>query len=133
MAIEPPVVLFDGRCGLCDFWVNFLMARDHRARFRFATLQGSTADALLPGGAQEQPDSVMLWDGTSFYDRSDAIWRMLVELPGIWKVAGYCLRVIPRFIRNPGYKFIARHRYRIFGKKETCRIPTLAERARFLS
>jgi len=129
---DRPIVFFDGVCGLCNTWIDFVVRRDPTGQIRFAPLQGESAASLLPGGSEQNPETVLLWDGTTLFDRSDAIWRTLSRLPGIWRIAGRLLRLVPRPLRDWGYRLIARNRYRLFGKKETCRMPTPEERGRFL-
>jgi predicted DCC family thiol-disulfide oxidoreductase YuxK len=131
-AAPPPVIFFDGECGLCNRWVDFVLARDHRHEFRFATLQGETAQRALPSADGKLLNSVVLLDDLGEHRRSDAVARMLIRIGGFWFVAGWLLRMIPRPIRNRGYDFVARHRYQWFGHKQTCRMPTPDERARFL-
>ncbi|HBH52388.1 MAG TPA: thiol-disulfide oxidoreductase [Planctomycetaceae bacterium] len=129
---RPPIVFYDGVCGLCNHWIDFLLRQDRDQRLQYAPLQGTTAAQTLPGGAQQQPESVILWDGHTLHERSDAVWRMLCLLPFPWPCCGWALRMVPGFLRNLGYKLVARNRYRWFGRKETCRMPTPAERALFL-
>lgn len=127
-----PVIFFDGVCGLCNRWVDFVLAHDRRRRFRFATLQGETARTWLRAAEGEPLNSVVLVDAEGEHRRSDAVARMLVGLGGCWWIAGVALRTVPRPLRNWGYNLVARHRYRWFGRKETCRLPTADERSRFL-
>lgn len=127
-----PLIFFDGVCGLCERSVGFVRSHDRALRFHFAPLQGETARAFLPAAAHQSLSSMVLVDNTGTYRRSDAIWRILVQLGGIWRLLGYGMAIIPRPLRNWGYEFVARHRYRVFGKKEACRIPTLEERKLFL-
>lgn len=127
-----PLIFFDGVCGLCSHWVDFVMARDRRQVFRFAPLQGPTATERLHIAPDQPFNSVVLVDEAGEHRKSDAIWRMLIRLGGVWSVAGTVLRLTPRPIRNWGYDFVAAHRYQWFGKKETCRLPTPEERTRFL-
>jgi predicted DCC family thiol-disulfide oxidoreductase YuxK len=129
---DHPIIFFDGVCGLCNHWIDFLLARDRTQQFRFAPLQGETARDSLGQTASESLSSVVLLDGTGTYRKSDAVWRMLIRLGGMWALAGWLLRLVPRPIRNWGYDFVAKRRYRWFGEKATCRLPTPAERARFL-
>jgi len=128
-----PVIFFDGVCGLCNAWIDFVIARDRQGRFRFSPLQGETARDWLQMTPDSPLDSVTLADATGIHRKSDAVWRILVLLGGVWRPAGWLLRLIPRPLRDWGYDFVARHRYRWFGKKESCRLPTPAERERFLS
>lgn len=127
-----PVIFFDGVCGLCNRWVDFVLAHDRRRVFRFAALQGETARDWLQIAPDQPLNSVVLCDGNGIHRKSDAIWRMLLALGGFWNVPGWLLRLTPRPIRNWGYDLVACNRYRWFGKKETCRLPTPDERSRFL-
>lgn len=129
---EVPVIFFDGVCGLCNHWIDFVIARDRRRQFRFAPLQGETARDWLQLAPNESLNSVILCDGTGIHRKSDAVWRILTRLGGTWRIAGSLLRIIPRPLRTWGYDLVARHRYRWFGQKETCRLPTADERERFL-
>ena len=125
-----PVILFDGVCNLCNGFVQFVIARDPGARFRFAALQSDSARRLLDGlGAV--PDSVVLVDGGRVYTRSAAALRIARRLPFPWSLA-QALIVVPRPLRDWVYDRIARHRYRWFGRKDVCMIPTPDLRARFL-
>jgi predicted DCC family thiol-disulfide oxidoreductase YuxK len=132
MAADGPVIFFDGVCGLCNRWVDFVLARDRQGVFRFAPLQGETARDWLRIEPGQPLNSVVLVDHHGVYRKSDAIWRMLIRLGGIWIVPGWLLRLTPRPLRQWGYDLVARRRYRWFGKKEACRLPRPQERARFL-
>ena len=126
------VVLFDGVCGLCDATVTTIMAADRHARLRFATLQGQAADRLLGSQAiRTVPDSIIVVQRGTISNRSTAILAICAELGGIWRLAGL-LRIVPRPLRDLVYDFIARWRMALFGRRETCRMPSLAERARFI-
>lgn len=134
--MEHPIVLFDGVCNLCNGTVQFIIDRDPKALFRFAALQSDAANAALaargrtvPGG---EPESVLLLDGDRVYERSDAALRIARRLSGAWRLF-FVFIVVPRFLRDLVYRFIAKHRYRWFGKTEECRVPTPELRARFLS
>jgi predicted DCC family thiol-disulfide oxidoreductase YuxK len=127
-----PVVFFDGVCGLCNAWVDFVIARDWQGRFRFSPLQGATARDWLQMTPETSLDSVALVDAAGVHRKSDAVGRILVQLGGVWRPMGWLLHLIPRPVRNWGYDVVARRRYRWFGRKEACRLPTPAERARFL-
>jgi predicted DCC family thiol-disulfide oxidoreductase YuxK len=135
------LVLFDGHCGLCNGSVRWLLRRDRGDRLRFVELDstkvaglparhslgglGSATGTLLvvrdAGGAAER---VLL--------RSDAVAALLRELPRPWPWVGLALKWIPRPLRDLGYRLIARRRYRIWGRLESCPLPTADERARFL-
>jgi predicted DCC family thiol-disulfide oxidoreductase YuxK len=134
---EPSIVLFDGVCNLCDAAVQFVLDRDARGRFVFAALQSDEGRRLLakvgaaPSVAEGDPDSIVLVEGGRAYERSDAILRIARGLGAPWSLAVVFLAV-PRFVRDALYRFIARRRYRWFGKKASCRVPTPALRERFL-
>ncbi len=125
-------VFFDGVCGFCNVWVDFLMRRDPSSRLRFAPLQGETARTRLNPADVENLHSLVFWTSRGCYRKTSAVVRIGWTLGGVWSVLATLLWLIPRPLRDLGYALIARNRYRIFGKKETCRLPTPAERARFL-
>ena len=118
-----PVILFDGECGLCDRWVSFVLAVDRRERFKFAALRPEELAAA---------NSVMLRLNGQVYLRSEAVLRTLGLLGFPYWLAG-ALRVVPIAWRDGVYDWVARNRYKVFGRRETCRIPTPRERARFVS
>lgn len=127
-----PIVFFDGVCGLCNRSIDFVLRHDHAGRFRVAPLQGETAAATLSSDDTENLNSIVLWDNGMTYRRSSAIARILRQLGGVWTVFGGLLWIIPRPLRDLGYELVARNRYRVFGKKETCRLPTPDEIGRLL-
>jgi predicted DCC family thiol-disulfide oxidoreductase YuxK len=131
-ASAPPIVFFDGVCGLCNRFVNFLIARDRDAVFRFAPLQGETAAARLASADVCQLNTIVLLDDGGTYRKSDAVVRILRRLGAGWPIVGRALAVLPRPLRDLGYSLVARYRYTVFGKKESCRMPTATERSRFL-
>ncbi len=128
-----PVILFDGVCNLCNGFVRFVIARDPAARFRFAALQSDSARRLLArlDGLGGIPDSVVLVDRGRVYTRSSAALRIARGLPFPWSLAR-ALIVVPRPLRDWVYDRVARHRYRWFGRKDVCMMPTPDSRARFL-
>ena len=133
MTSDQPIILFDGVCNLCNGAVNFVIDRDRRQRFRFASLQSEVGEGLL---AQyrlppEYLRSLVLVENNRVYTRSTAALRIARHLDGIWPLC-YVFMVLPPAIRDYLYNFVARNRYRWFGKSESCRYPTAAERQRFL-
>ncbi|HET6326854.1 MAG TPA: DCC1-like thiol-disulfide oxidoreductase family protein [Planctomycetaceae bacterium] len=128
----PPVLFFDGVCGICNYFIDFVISRDRAAVFRFAPLQGETARERLPETDLRELNTMVLWEEQGIFRKSTAATRILIRLGGFWLLLGTVLRLVPRPLRDAGYSVVARHRYRIFGKKETCRMPTPSERARFL-
>lgn len=130
-AAAPPTLFFDGVCNLCDGAVRFVLTEDVDARFRFAPLQGESAAALaLPEVADLS--TMVLREGDRTYTRSDAVLHVALGLGGIWHALARLALWLPRPLRDGVYGFVARRRYALFGKKDACRIPTPAERARFL-
>ncbi len=127
-------ILFDGVCTLCNGFVQFVIARDPSARFRFASLQSPAAAALLreSGVTAPLPDSIVLVEGRRVFVRSSAALRILRGLRFPWVLA-YGFIAVPRFVRDPVYDVIAAHRYRWFGKRETCMVPTPELKRRFLA
>ena len=128
-----PVILFDGVCNFCNYWVNFAIKRDKKKKLKFTPLQGETAHQLLSQLALDTTklSSVILVDKGKAYTQSSAAIRICKYLDGGWKLC-YGLMIIPKFIRDFFYNIIARNRYKWFGKKETCRVPTPEIRERFL-
>jgi predicted DCC family thiol-disulfide oxidoreductase YuxK len=127
-----PIVLFDGVCNLCNGSVQFIIRRDPKARFRFASLQSTVGERLRGElGIDPTLDSVLLVEDGRWYKESDAALRIAHGLGGPWKALGI-FRLIPTFLRDRAYRLIARNRYRWFGKQETCWLPTPELRGRFL-
>ena len=133
------VVFFDGVCGLCNRFVDFVLSRDRRAAIRFAPLQGETAGRVLSTqysvlSAGSQSFDTIVWRDSSNHEfvRSAAAVRVLWRIGGSWWLIGWLLWLIPRPLRDVGYRIISANRYRWFGKKETCRLPSPDERSRFL-
>lgn len=125
------ILFFDGVCNLCNGFVDFLIRKDSHARLLFAPLQGKTAEARLSPSVRTSMKSVVLLEDDKIYDQSDAVLRALGLLPGPWCGLAF-LKILPKFLRDAIYDRIARSRYRIFGRRDTCRVPTPHERARFL-
>jgi len=132
LTVERRILFFDGVCGLCNRFIDFALPRDKHHRLYFAPLQGETAKEHLQPEDVESLKSVVLLDEHGLHRQSTAVIRVLRNLGGIWSVAAAVLWLIPGPLRNLGYRCIAGSRYRLFGKKETCRLPSPAERARFL-
>lgn len=134
---SPPTerIFYDGHCGLCHGAVRFVMARDTGGqRFRFAPLQGTTFAAIVSAERRAGlPDSVVvLTEDGRLLIRSDAFIHILRRLGGFWRFAAGIIGVIPRVIRDGVYDFIARVRYRIFGRRvEVCPVTPAELRARF--
>ncbi len=128
-----PLVLFDGVCSLCNGAVDFIIRHDQRGDIAFASLQSDVGrDAMVRTGHDPDAlDTMVLVDGDGFWTRSDAALRIAGHMGGSWRVA-LALRIVPRFVRDAVYRVVARNRYRWFGKRESCRLPTPEERERIL-
>lgn len=128
------IVLFDGVCNFCNASVNFLLRRDKEGVFRFAALQSETGRKLLAeAGLQHRGlDSMVLIEGGHAAVKSTAALKAAQRLPGLWFLAGLLLAVPPS-LRDWCYDAFAARRYRWFGKREVCMIPTPEMRSRFLS
>ncbi len=126
------LILFDGVCNLCNGFVQFVIQRDSRGFFRFASLQSETAkELMLKNGADpEKMDSVLFFDGTVLYHKSEAVLQIAKGLKGFgWLTY---LRILPLGFRDVIYDLVARSRYRLFGRRNECMIPTPELRSRFL-
>ncbi|QNE40109.1 thiol-disulfide oxidoreductase DCC family protein [Hymenobacter sp. NBH84] len=134
MPQPPAVILFDGVCNLCNGFVQFVIARDAQARFQFASLQSEVGQTLLAAHGivvVATPESVVLVEDGRAYTHSQAVLRILRQLPG-WRWV-YAFRIVPRWLRDAAYRWVARHRYQWFGQQEeACWLPTPALQARFL-
>jgi len=127
------IVFFDGVCNLCDRTVQFILKRDRKKRFLFGSLQGKTGQEYLHKYhlPADKFHSFMLIEGNVLYTRSTAVLRMLKHLGRGWQLL-YVFIYIPQPIRDGVYTLIATNRYRLFGKKDQCSLPTPDEKERFL-
>ncbi|MBB5171972.1 thiol-disulfide oxidoreductase DCC family protein [Texcoconibacillus texcoconensis] len=127
------IILFDGECHFCDRSVHFIFKRDKKAVFKFASLQSDIGQELLRTyHAPAHIDSLVLIDDKHCYIKSSAALHICKHLSGLWKLF-YGLFIIPRPVRDFVYEMIAKNRYRWFGKKEQCSVPSPEVRKRFLS
>jgi predicted DCC family thiol-disulfide oxidoreductase YuxK len=133
MTESGPVLLFDGVCNLCNGSVQWLIAHDPAARFRFASLQSDAGRALLErhGLPLDAMDTVVLMEGERHWLKSDAAIETARRLGGVYRLA-VLLRVVPRALRDAVYDWVARNRYARWGKRDECWVPTPELRARFL-
>lgn len=127
------IILFDGVCNLCNRMVDVVIRRDPRGRFRFAALQSERGRALAAehGIDTDNLSSMVLIESGQAYLRSTASLRVYRRLNGPLRLL-WPLIIVPRPIRDTAYRLIAKRRYRWFGERESCRLPTEAERERFL-
>lgn len=133
-----PIVLYDGVCGLCNRLNQFLLKRDPHDHFRFASLQSDFAATLLARHGADASDLDTFYvaidyglPGERLLSRSDGILFVVTQLDGIWKLAG-AGRVLPKGLRDALYRLVARNRYRMFGKYESCMMPDPRHRHKFL-
>ncbi len=125
------IIFFDGVCNLCNGAVNFVIDRDPKGLFKLAPLQSEIATDYLDEGRISKLDSIVLYEDGKIYEKSTAALRIAKELNGAWFLL-YAFIIIPPFIRNFLYNFIAKNRYKWFGKRETCRLPSQDIQDRFL-
>ena len=137
---ENSIIFYDGVCGLCNRFIRFVIKHDHRDRFQFAALQSDLAHRLLESyrfdlselstvcviGNPGLPDEKL-------FTQSDAVVEVMARLGGMWQMASFLLQIIPGPFRDLGYHFIARRRYRVFGRHEACPLPDPKDAHRFLS
>jgi predicted DCC family thiol-disulfide oxidoreductase YuxK len=133
MSCQHPVILFDGVCNLCNGFVQFVIRADTGRRFYFASLQSETARELLKDlfPSAQALDSVVLIENGRYYRQSTAALRILRHLGGGWPLL-YGFIVLPAFFRDWIYDWIAKNRYRWFGQRQACMLPTPELKARFL-
>ncbi len=134
-----PVILYDGVCGLCNRMVQFVLKRDKRDLFRFAPLQSEFARQVFEkhGRADTMMESVCLVEergnpGERVLHRSTAIIAILRELGPFWRVLSILLSIVPGALRDWAYDFIARYRYGLFGRHDSCPLPSPEQTNRFL-
>jgi predicted DCC family thiol-disulfide oxidoreductase YuxK len=127
------VILFDGVCNLCNGFVQFTIERDKDQYFKFASLQSDTAKEILAsfGLDNQSLSTVILVENGQYYTKSTAGLTIISRFGGLWSLAKVLL-IFPKFIRDVVYDFIARNRYKWFGEKESCWIPTPELKKRFL-
>lgn len=130
---DKKVILFDGICNFCNFWVNFIIERDKKDLFRFASLQSEVGQSLLRKLELSETDfdSFVLIEGLNYYIKSTAALKVIKEINGWLKVL-YPFIFFPEIFRDSVYNLISKNRYRIFGKSDSCRMPTEKEKSKFI-
>lgn len=128
------IILFDGVCNFCNFWVNFIINRDSDNSFLFSALQSESGQEILKSFnlSTTEFDTFILVDGNQYLTRSDAVISIAKNLKGFPKIL-IIGKWIPKFFRDFLYDLVAKSRYKIFGKRQSCRIPTPEEKSRFLN
>ncbi len=127
------IILFDGVCNFCNFWVDFILNRDKNDIFRFTPLQSEKGQGLLKKFSLDTDDfkTFVLIDGHDHYIKSTAALKILKHLNSILIIL-YPLIFLPKFLRDPVYTIVANYRYKIFGKRDVCRVPIDEEKEKFL-
>lgn len=132
-AVEQPVILFDGVCNLCNGSVLFIIQRDPKAKFRFASLQSDFGRNQMRkfGLPETELNSVLLVKQGQLFQKSNAALEIAYQLSGAWPLL-YGFKIVPRILRDWIYNWISRNRYKWFGKKDACMIPTPELKSRFV-
>jgi len=130
---DKPIILFDGVCNFCNSVVNFIIRHDKKNVFLFCALQSDSGKRLLEQYKinWKQSDSFVVIENRKAWQKSNAALKLYNKLPWYWKWTQF-FWVVPKFIRDGVYNFIAKNRYKWFGKKEDCMIPTPEMREKFL-
>ncbi len=127
------IILFDGVCNLCNSSVNFVIRHDSKNKFKFAALQSDTGNELVQKYEIDprETDSIILIQGKNHYIKSSAALRIAKDLSGVYPLL-FVFMIIPPFIRNWVYDYIAKNRYKWYGKMDNCMIPTKELKDKFL-
>ena len=130
---QAPIIVFDAQCVLCSANAQFVLKHDRRGHFRLAAQQSEAGAALYRrfGIDPDDPETLIVVSGDEAARYSDAVFAIARGLGWPWRAA-CALRIVPRFIRDPLYRLIARNRYRLFGKRQTCWAPSPEQRGRML-
>ena len=128
------IILFDGVCNLCNGAVQFVIKRDNKDQFLFASLQSDEGKEILKeyNLPSNKMNSFFLVENGKVYDKSTAALRVLKKMNALWRLF-YIFIIVPKFIRDGVYNWIAKHRYQWFGRKDECMIPTPELKAKFLN
>jgi predicted DCC family thiol-disulfide oxidoreductase YuxK len=130
---DKALILFDGYCNLCNGAVQFIIKRDPKEHFLYTSLSSKTAMLLLSDYSNyDEVDSILLYSSGKVYTKSSAALRIAGKLSGLWPIL-FIFLLVPKFLRDSVYDFIARNRYRWFGKKESCMVPKKKVSHLFLS
>lgn len=130
---DSPVIVFDAMCVLCSANAAFVLRHDRAGRFRLASMQGEAGAALYRrfGIDPANPETMIVVDGDRALRDSDAVLAIWAGLDRPWNALAV-LRIVPRWVRDPVYRWVARHRYRLFGRRSACWIPTPEQARRIL-
>jgi len=131
---DKKIILFDGVCNLCDSTVQFLIKRDKKDIFRFVAIQSDLGQEIIQhiGIDTSKTDSIILYiPGEAYYYKAEAALKIGKELGGVYSLLSI-FTLLPKILSNGVYDFIARNRYKWYGKKDACMIPTPSMKAKFL-
>ncbi len=131
-SVASPVLFFDGVCGLCNSVVDFIFSEDLRKKFKFSPLQGDLAKSSLPSEYHQNLSTLIVQTENGIVKKSKAVITIGDSLGGGWRIFSTMAKIVPTSIADKIYDVIAKNRYRLFGKKETCRLPTAEEKSRFV-
>ena len=131
LVMRNAIIYFDGVCGLCNGFIDFVMSIDKNNIFKYSPLQSEHAQKNLPKEFTEDLKTVVVQIDGKTFSKSAAVIAVLIEIGGFWKLA-IIGKILPTFLANKAYDLVAENRYNLFGKKETCRLPTPEERAKFI-
>lgn len=128
------VIVFDGECVLCEGFFNFILARDHNEIFQFATAQSPIGRALYRALNQdpENPETMITANNDMLHQHADAVGFAVSLLGGVWSFARF-IKYVPIFIKTPAYRFFAKRRFQIWGRRESCMIAPPEMTARFIT
>ncbi|RYG73354.1 thiol-disulfide oxidoreductase DCC family protein [Lentibacillus lipolyticus] len=126
------IILFDGECNFCDHSIQFIIKKDKKAIFKFAAIQSDAGQKIIRNfNVPDSINSLILIKNNKCYFKSSAVLRICKKLTGVWKIF-YCLLIIPKWLRDYVYGIVAKNRYKWFGKKDSCMLPSPEIRNRFL-
>ena len=133
MSLDRPIIVFDSLCVLCSANARFLLEHDRRRRYRLAAVQSEIGASLCRrfGVDPDDPETLLLVEGDRALRGSDAVIAIYTGLGGLWRLAGLA-RIVPRAVRDPLYRWVARHRFAIFGRRVACWRPIAEFRDRLL-
>jgi len=131
--VQHPVILFDGVCNLCNGFVQFVIRHDKKQQFHFGALQSIRTQEVLEGFSlsQKHLTTIVLIQNNQAFTESTAVLKIVKQLHGGWPLL-YMFIIIPKSLRNWVYKLVSKYRYRIFGKRDSCMVPTPELQGRFI-
>jgi predicted DCC family thiol-disulfide oxidoreductase YuxK len=133
LAKPTAIIFFDGPCALCNACVDFLVKADRKRLFRYASLQGQTAQRLLEADQWSDKNTIVFKQDNKISIKTEAIARILKELPFPFFALGIFLSLFPHFLANKLYDFVAKNRYQWFGKFEGCRVPNARDKSQAIN